>query len=180
MNVIECIKTRRSVRRFTEDLVSKELFEEIIDIARMAPTWKNTQTLRYMLIQDKDIINKICDECLLGFEHNSKTVSKCNNLVLLLQVNGRCGYERDGSFTTSKGAGWEMFDAGIAAQTFCLAAHDKGIGSVILGIFDDAKVAEVAGVPEGQTVAALIPIGTPAFAPDATPRKEVSELVSYK
>ena len=42
MNVIECIKTRRSVRRFTEDLVSKELLEEIIDIARMAPTWKNT------------------------------------------------------------------------------------------------------------------------------------------
>lgn len=180
MNAIDCIKTRRSVRRFTDDLISKELFEEIIDIARMAPTWKNTQTLRYMLIQDKEILDKICEECLLGFEHNSKTVSKCKNLVLLLQVNGRCGYERDGSFTTSKGAGWEMFDAGIAAQTFCLAAHDKGIGSVILGIFDDAKVAEVAGVPEGQTVTALIPIGPPAFAPDATPRKEVSDLVSYK
>ena len=161
-------------------MISKELFEEIIDLARMAPTWKNTQTLRYMLIQDKEIINKICEDCLLGFEHNSKTVSKCNNLVLLLQVNGRCGYERDGSFTTSKGTGWEMFDAGIAAQTFCLAAHDKGIGSVILGIFDDAKIAEVVGIPEGQTVAAVIPIGVPAFMPEPTPRKEVSELVSYK
>ncbi|MBE5947033.1 MAG: nitroreductase [Lachnospiraceae bacterium] len=180
MNVIECIKTRRSVRRFSDELISKELFEEIIDLARMAPTWKNTQTLRYMLIQDKEIINKICEDCLLGFEHNSKTVSKCNNLVLLLQVNGRCGYERDGSFTTSKGTGWEMFDAGIAAQTFCLAAHDKGIGSVILGIFDDAKIAEVAEIPEGQTVAAVIPIGVPAFMPEPTPRKEVSELVSYK
>ena len=180
MNVIECIKTRRSVRRFSDELISKELFEEIIDLARMAPTWKNTQTLRYMLIQDKEIINKICEDCLLGFEHNSKTVSKCNNLVLLLQVNGRCGYERDGSFTTSKGTGWEMFDAGIAAQTFCLAAHDKGIGSVILGIFDDAKIAEVVGIPEGQTVAAVIPIGVPAFMPEPTPRKEVSELVSYK
>ena len=180
MNVIECIKTRRSVRRFSDDLISKELFEEIIDLARMAPTWKNTQTLRYMLIQDKDIINKICEDCLLGFEHNSKTVSKCKNLVLLLQVNGRCGYERDGSFTTSKGTGWEMFDAGIAAQTFCLVAHDKGIGSVILGIFDDAKIAEVVGISEGQTVAAVIPIGVPAFMPEPTPRKEVSELVSYK
>lgn len=180
MNVIECIKTRRSVRRFSDELISKELFEEIIDLARMAPTWKNTQTLRYMLIQDKEIINKICEDCLLGFEHNSKTVSKCKNLVLLLQVNGRCGYERDGSFTTSKGTGWEMFDAGIAAQTFCLAAHDKGIGSVILGIFDDAKIAEVVGIPEGQTVAAVIPIGVPAFMPEPTPRKEVSELVSYK
>lgn len=180
MNITECIKTRRSVRRFIDELVSRELFEEIIDLARMAPTWKNTQTLRYMLIQDKDLINKICEDCLLGFEHNSKTVGKCNNLVLLLQVNGRCGYERDGSFTTSKGAGWEMFDAGIAAQTFCLAAHEKGIGSVILGIFDDAKIAKVAEVPEGQTVAAVIPIGVPAFVPDPTPRKEVSELVSYK
>ncbi len=179
MEAIECLKTRRSVRRYTEELISHELFEEIVDVAKMAPTWKNTQTLRYILVQNEDIIAKITDECLLGFEHNAKTLAKCKNLVLLVQVNGRCGYERDGSFSTSKGAGWEMFDAGIAAQTFCLAAHDKGVGSCILGVFDDAKVAEVVGLPEGRTVAALIPIGFPKFAPEATPRKETEELISY-
>lgn len=133
-----------------------------------------------MVVQDKEIISHIESDCLLGFEHNAKTLSKCNNLVVLVQINGRCGYEKDGSFSTSKGKGWEMFDAGIAAQTFCLAAHEKGIGSCIMGVFDDAKTAAVLELPEGQTVAALISIGYPKFAPDPTPRKEVAELVSYK
>ena len=180
MDAIECIKTRRSVRRYTEDIISHETIEEIIDVARMAPTWKNTQTLRYLVVQDKAVIDKIAEECVLGFEHNSKTLCKCNNLVVLVQITGRCGYEKDGSFSTSKGTGWEMFDAGVAAQTFCLAAHEKGVGSCILGVFDDAKVADLLELPEGQAVTALIPIGVPKFAPDPTPRKEVSELVSYR
>lgn len=179
MEAIECIKTRRSVRRFTEEEVSNEVLQDIVDIARMAPTWKNTQTLRYVVVKDRAVIDKIKDDCVLGFEYNSKTIAGCNALVVLVQVNGRCGYERDGSFSTSKGAGWEMFDAGIATQTFCLAAHEKGVGSVILGIFDDAKVAEAIGLEEGKSVAALIPIGYPKFAPDATPRKEVADLLSF-
>ncbi len=180
MDAIECIKTRRSVRRYTEEPISKEMIEEIIDVARMAPTWKNTQTIRYIIVQDKDIINKIASDCLLDFEYNAKTVSQCNNLVIVSQINGRCGYERDGSYSTSKGSGWEMFDAGIAAQTFCLAAHEKGIGSCIMGVFDDNKIAETIGLPEGQTVAAIITIGVPKFNPEPTPRKEVSELVIFK
>ena len=179
MELREAIETRRSVRRFTEEKISHELFEEIIDLAKKAPSWKNTQTLRYMLIQDEALIEKIGQECMLGFEYNTKTLSNCKNLVLLTQKNRICGYERDGSFSTSKEDGWEMFDAGIAASTFCLAAHDKGIGSVIMGIFDDAKIAEAVKLPEGMTVAAVIPVGIPKFTPDATPRKETSELVTY-
>lgn len=180
MEAIECIKTRRSVRRFTEQEVSDEVIREIVDLARMAPTWKNTQTLRYVVVKDKDMLKKITEDCLMDFEGNIKTVSQCQALVVLVQINGRCGYERDGSFTTSKGAGWEMFDAGIAAQTFCLAAHEKGVGSVILGIFDDAKVADIIELEQGRTVAALIPIGYPKFTPDPVPRKEVEELVSFR
>ena len=71
-----------------------------------------------------------------------------------------------------------MFDAGIAAMTFSLAAYDKGVGSCIMGVFDDAKVAEAIGLEEGKTVAALIPIGFPKFTPDATPRKETADLIS--
>lgn len=179
MNLQECIKTRRSVRRYTEEDISRETFEEIIELARMAPSWKNTQTPRYVIVKDRDIIKKICDECVLGFEYNAKTISQCNALVVLTKIDGRCGFERDGSYTTSKEDRWEMFDAGIAAQTFCLAAHEKGVGTCIMGIFDDSKVAEAINLPEGQTVTALISAGIPKFAPDPTPRKEVSELVTF-
>lgn len=179
METKQCIETRRSVRRFTDRVITHEEFEELIEVAKMAPTWKNTQTIRYVLVQDEAKIQEIAETGVLGFEFNAKTLSQCKNLVVIAQKNGICGYERDGSFSTNKENGWEMFDAGIATQTFCLAANDKGLGTVILGIFDDAKVASIIGLPEGQTVAALVPFGEPKFAPDATPRKEVGELVSY-
>lgn len=179
MDAKECIKTRRSIRRFTDRVITHEEFEQIVDLAKMAPTWKNTQTLRYILIQNEETINKLAQTAMLGFEYNAKTVSQCKNLVVLAQKNGICGYERDGSFSTNKEKGWEMFDAGIAAQTFCLAANDAGFGTVILGIFDDAKVAELIGLPDNMTVAALIPLGEAKLAVDATPRKETKELVSY-
>ncbi|MBQ8923709.1 MAG: nitroreductase family protein [Lachnospiraceae bacterium] len=179
MDAIECIKTRRSIRTYKDEAISRDTIREIIDVARMAPTWKNSQTLRYVVVEDKEVIKKIAQEATLGFEHNNGIISKCASLVVITQINGRCGYEKDGSFTTSKGAGWEMFDAGIAAQTFCLAAHEKGVGSCILGIFDDKKVAEIIGLEEGKTVTTLIPIGYPESVPNPTPRKEIDDLLTF-
>lgn len=180
METLESIKTRRSVRSYTDEKISHETLEAIVNAAKMAPSWKNSQTVRYVAVEDRDLINKIAAKGVLGFDHNKGIIEKCAILVVLATVTGRCGYEKDGSFSTSKGAGWEMFDAGIAAQTFCLAAHDMGVGSCILGIFDENVVGELVALPEGQVVSALIPIGIPEAAPNPTPRKEVSDLLSYR
>ena len=134
---------------------------EIIEAASYAPSWKNTQISRYVVVEDRALIKKIAEECVLGFTYNTKTMMNAPQLVVQTYVTGRSGFEKDGSYTTSKEDRWESYDAGIAAQTFCLAAHEKGVGTVILGIFDDAKVAEAIGLPEGQKVAALIPMGYP-------------------
>lgn len=179
MEAIECIKTRRSIRKFTEEAVSHEVMEEIVGVAAYAPSWKNTQVARYIVIEDAGKKSAIAKDCVLGFEYNSKTIEGAPALVVVTMVKNRSGYERDGSYTTSKEDRWEMFDAGIATQTFCLAAHEKGLGTVIMGIFDEAKIEEVIDIPEGQHVAALIAIGHPAITPEAPKRKEVSELVSY-
>ncbi len=180
MEFREVVEKRRSVRRFTDELVSHEVLEDIVSVARYSPSWKNTQTVRYIVIEDKAIIEKIANDCVIDFEYNKNTLLKSNQMVIIATVAGRCGYERDGSFTTSKKEGWEMFDAGIAAQTFCLAAAEKGVGTCIMGIFDPEKVGEAISIPEGQIVSAIIPIGYPKFEPDKTPRKEVEALISYR
>ena len=100
-------------------------------------------------------------------------------LIVIAAIKNRCGYERDGSFTTRRGDSWQMFDAGIASQSFCLAAYEHGIGSVIEGIFDDEKVGELLNLPEDREVVALIPIGYPAEEPAAPRRKSVEDLLSY-
>jgi nitroreductase len=101
-------------------------------------------------------------------------------LIAVTFLTGRSGFERDGSFSTSKGSFWQSYDAGIATQTFCLAAWDKGIGSVIMGIFDEAKAARLLNLPEGRELAALIPVGYPDEAPAAPRRKPAEELLTFQ
>lgn len=100
--------------------------------------------------------------------------------MVMTYVEKRCGYERDGSFSTSKGDRWQNFDCGIAAATFELAAHELGLGSVVLGIFEEEKLRELLELPEGMGVACLMPLGYPAEAPGAPKRKEVAELLTIK
>ena len=179
MDAIECIKTRRSVRKFTDEKVPVDVVKDIVELASYSPSWKNTQVVRYILVEDEAVIAKIAAEGVMDFPLNQKTVSRSKQLMVITKKDGICGYEKNGEASTSKGSGWEMFDAGIASQTFCLAAHDKGVGTVILGIFDEAKVAEAISLPENEKVAALIVMGYPAQECEAPKRKEVADLVRY-
>lgn len=179
MEALECIKTRRSIRKFKEELVTRDTVNAIIEAASMSPSWKNTQIPRYTIVENKDMLMDIADNCVLDFEFNQKTIRRAPQLVVVSMIEKRCGYEKDGSFTTSKEDRWEMFDAGIASQTFCLAAHDMGVGTVILGIFDEEKIAKAISLPEGKKVAALIAMGYPNQECEAPKRKTVDELVTY-
>ena len=117
---------------------------------------------------------------MLDFAFNQKTTHGAPALVVLTMIKGRSGYERDGSFSTPLATHWQSFDAGIAAQTFCLSAHALGLGTVIMGIYDPAEVAKVVEIPEGQEVAALIALGHPAQDPQAPARKDVDTLLRFE
>lgn len=179
MDARECIQGRRSIRRYTRQPIAKETIERIVALASYAPSWKNTQVARYTVVTDRAVIEKIANECVLGFAHNAGILLSCNALVIQSVLVKRSGYERDGSFSTDKGTHWESFDAGIAAQTFCLAAHELGVGTCILGVFDDAKVAEAINLPSTQAVSAMISMGYPSENPAAPARKSVGELLRY-
>ena len=73
-----------------------------------------------------------------------------------------------------------MFDVGAACQTFCLAAHEAGLGTVIMGIWDEDAITELLDIPERQELAALIAIGYPDVAPEAPKRKSVQDLLTYR
>ena len=179
MNTTDCIKTRRSIRNYKEDQIPQDLLKEVVELARFAPSWKNGQIARYYVVQSAELKKKIAEDGMMGFSFNTNTLTKAPALVVVAYVEKRSGYERDGSFTTSKEDRWEMFDSGIATQTFCLAAAEKGLGTCIMGIFDEAKIAEVISIPEGLKVGAVLAIGYPAEEPAAPARKEVEQLVQF-
>ncbi len=178
MNTIECINTRRSIRKFTEEPVAHDVIQKIVEAAAMAPSWKNTQITRYTVVESKELKDKIAAEATIPF--NADTINSAAAVVAVSVVKNRCGYERDGSFSTVKKDSWQMFDAGVAVQTFCLAAHEYGIGSVVMGIFDYDKVAQMVEMPQTQEMVALVAIGHPAENPEVPKRKTVEDLLTYK
>lgn len=178
MNVTECLKTRRSIRRYKADPVDHSVIDSIVSLASYSPSWKNTQITRYIAIEDSSLLAEIADKYTP--EYNSDIIRQAPMLIAVTFRKGRCGYERDGSFTTRKGDRWQMFDAGIACQSFCLAAWDHGLGTVIMGVFDEQGISGLLDIPEEQELAALIAIGTPDIAPGAPKRKTVGELLQYR
>lgn len=179
METLDNIRTRRSIRKFTDEPVSHETLEKIVEAASFSPSWKNTQIVRYIAIEDPALKNKIATECTTGFTYNGGTMANAPMLIAVTVIKNRCGYEKDGSFTTNRGDSWQMFDAGIASQTFCLAAHEYGLGTVIMGIFDDT-LPSVLNIPEDRELVNIICIGHPAEAPEMPKRKTVADLLTYK
>lgn len=180
MEALECIRGRRSVRRFSDAPVTREEIEHIVDTARFAPTWKNSQTVRYVAVLDPVLKGRIAAEGMMGFERNAQIIDGAPALVLLVTLDGVSGYDKDGAPSTSKGSHWQSFDAGLSAEAFCLAAHEAGLGTVIMGIFDNDEVCRLAALPEGRSVSALIALGRPAETPPARPRKSAEELLLWR
>ncbi len=177
MNATDCIRTRRSIRRYRPDPVDHSLIDSIVSEASYSPSWKNTQITRYTAVEDPSLLREIADR--FTPDYNSNIIRQAPVLMAVTLVKGRSGFERDGSFSTKKGDRWQMFDVGAACQTFCLAAWEQGLGTVIMGIFDEDGISKLLQVPEDQELAALIALGWPDIEPEAPKRKTAEQLLRY-
>ncbi|MCR4689740.1 MAG: nitroreductase family protein [Lachnospiraceae bacterium] len=179
MTAKECIMGRRSIRSFKSDPVDHALLEEIVEEASYAPSWKHTQITRYIAVEG-DLKQKIAQEGFSTFPPNGKIIEQAPMLIAVTVIKNRSGFERDGSYSTDRGDGWQMYDAGVASQTFCLSAYSHGLGTVIMGIFDRPVISDLLQIPEDRELVCLIPIGYATEDVAAPKRKEVSSLLSYQ
>ena len=178
MTANECIRGRRSIRKFTNQPVSHELIAQVVETASYAPSWKHTQITRYIAVEGakKDALAK----CTSIFPGNGVIMKNAPMVIAVTMIKGRSGYERDGSFSTPKGDRWQMYDVGVASEAFCLAAYEQGLGTVIMGLFDEDEATKLLELPEDRELAALIAVGYPAESPVAPRRKPVEDLLSFQ
>ncbi len=179
MDAIAMIKERRSIRKFKNEKVDRETMKEIISVSRWAPSWANFQIARYTLVDDEATIKQLATEGVNGFVYNIDTLKNAKGVAVLSFVKGKSGKLDGDDYATSKADVWEVFDAGIACQTFCLAAHAKGVGTVIMGVIDDNSISKIVSLPEEESVAALIVYGYPDENPAVTPRKDVEDIMRF-
>ncbi len=177
MEVQEAIKSRRAIRRYKTTPVNDRTRELVLEAARWAPSWANTQCWRFIVVRDANTKSRLA-ATLPESNPAFNAVKEAPVVIVACAELGKAGYKR-GEVTTDKGD-WYMFDVALAMQNLVLAAHSLGLGTVYIGLFDAKKAAGVLEVPPGFCVVTMTPLGYPDHQPSPTLRKELTEIVSYE
>ena len=180
MEVLEAIKARRSIRQYKTSSVDNEAIELVLEAARWAPSWANTQCWRFIVVRDSKIKSELAS--VLSTNNPATDAIRGAPVVIVACAElGKAGCFRSepGEPVTDKGDWWYMFDVALAMQNLVLAAHSLGLGTVYIGAFDAKRVASILEVTRGFCVVGMTPLGYPAQEPGPRPRKELSEIVFY-
>jgi nitroreductase len=177
MDVMQAIKERRSVRHYKSDPVKPEDLQAILEAARQAPSWANTQCWKFIVVRDPATKAKLAGALNPG-NPATAAITEAPIVIAACAEIGKSGFKR-GEVMTDKGD-WFMFDAGIAMQNMALAAYSLGLGTVHVALVDAKKAAEVLGLPPGIVFVEMMPLGHPNEQPRVIPRKDLSEIVFYE
>ncbi|MFA5400210.1 MAG: nitroreductase family protein [Dehalococcoidia bacterium] len=178
MDTFEAIYSRRSVRRYKDTPVSDDTLNRVLEAARWAPSWANTQCTRYVVVKDPETKARLA-ECLNKGNPAAEAIKQAPVAIVACAELGKSGYYK-GVTVTDRGE-WFMFDVGIAMQNLALAACALGLGTVHVGFIPDSKkIDAILGLPEGVVSVEMTPLGYPAGESKGPPRREMSELVFYE
>ena len=174
MDLMDSIKGRRSIRRYKLDPVPEQALRTVLEAVQWTPSWANTQCWELIIVTDPRIRSDLATTLPKG-NPAIASMTEAPLIIVLCGKKGTSGYYK-GQVSTEKGD-WLMFDTGLAMQNLCLAAHALGLGTVVIGLMDHRKAAEILNVPQNVEVVAMTPLGYPATGGDSPKRKEISEFV---
>jgi len=171
----EIFEMRYSCRSYELKSVSEGDLTAICEAARLAPSACNSQTWRFVVVQDRSIISKICDEAMRPVVRNRwmreapVLIVGCSKLDILAN--------KIGSAVT--GIEYYQIDLGIAMEHMVLKATELGLGTCWIGWFREDRIKEILGIPGSIRVSALLAVGYPGKGVSARKKKKsLAEIVS--
>ncbi len=173
-DILKIIEERRSVRKYTDQEITEESLNTILEAVRWSPSWANTQCWEIINVKDA-LLRKQLQETISPKNPATKAIVAAPVLLALCGKLGTSGFYNDK--VTTKFGDWFMYDLGIANQTLCLTAQSLGIGTVVVGLFDHNKANKILQIPDGHEVVTLIPMGYSKKTCSAPTRLEVSEFL---
>jgi nitroreductase len=168
MNVYEAVRTRKSVRSFSARAVEPEKITRMLEAARLAPSAKNLQEWRFVVVTDAQVISRVTAEAAGAYSF----AAEAPVLIVVCAVTDKglmsCGHSR------------YAVDCAAAVDHLMLAAVEEGLGTCWIGGFQQKPVKQQLNIPEEVEVFALLPVGYPSDpAPVQKRRKAFGELVYY-
>ena len=175
-NMLEVIATRQSDRSYNNKPVEKEKIERITRAGRLAPSACNSQPWKFIVVDDRKLLDRLAEAAsakLLGM--NSFVRQAPLQIVVVREkanMSSRIG-------ATVKNRDYSLIDIGIASENICLQARAEGLGSCMIGWFDEKMVKDILKIPKSKRVELLITIGYPARDLREKRRKPGDEVISY-
>jgi nitroreductase len=158
MDVLEAIRTRRSVRKYRPESIPDEKLETILEAGRLAPSAGNRQPWLFVVVQNAERKKAVADVA-----NNNRFLSDAAAIIVAIG-------DPDAS------ARWHEKDTMIALEHMVLTAIALNYGSCWIGAFDEDAVKRLLKIPEKMKIIALLPIGVPAEKPAPKTRKKLSEI----
>jgi nitroreductase len=177
MDLFETFHNRRSVRKYQDRPVPEDLLTKVLEAARCAPSWANTQCWRFVVVKDAATRRKLA-EALPTSNPSRRALETAPVVIAACGKKGISGFYKNQASTVN--GDWLMFDVALAASQLTLAAHALGLGTVHVGLLDLNAAAEVLGVPADHQLVELIPLGYPDQVPNAPARKPLSDIVYWE
>lgn len=170
MDIFQAIRGRRSIRKYKDLPVEDEKIEQVLDAARLAPSWKNMQCWRFLVIRDRAGRNALLDAFPDG-NPGKKAIAAAPVVILV------CADPEESDI--ENGIAYYIADTAIAFEHLCLSAHALGLGTCWMGWYDESKIKQQFGVPEQIRIVGITPLGYPDQQPKPRPRKELTEIAFF-
>ena len=173
--LIELIKIRQSDRAYSDRPVEREKIERITEAGRLAPSACNSQPWKFIVVDDRSLLDQLAEAAsakLLGM--NSFVRQAPVQIVVVREkanMSSRIGAQ-------IKNRDYSLIDVGIASGQICLQAAAEGLGSCMIGWFDEKMVSRILGIPRSKRIELLITVGYPARETREKRRKPREEVIS--
>lgn len=177
MGVLELSKIRQSCRSFSSKPVPKEIIENCLEAARLAPSACNSQPWKFIVVSSSELRNKVAEAAFSGKYSMNAFAKKAPVIVLVARDRDKLIPAVGGVFM---GTNFSLVDIGVAAEHLVLAAAEQGIGTCYLGIFDEKKIKKVLGLPGSLKIELVIPMGYPESETiRVKSRKPLNDIASF-
>jgi len=170
MDIFQVVRDRRSIRKYKDMPVEQEKIEQILDTARLAPSWKNMQCWRFLVLTDADRRAKVL-EAFPEDNPGKKAIAMAPVVIVVCADPRESGVEN--------GIEYYIADTAIAFEHLCLTAHALGLGTCWMGWYDEARIKASLGIPEAIRIVGITPLGYPDQEPKPRPRKELHEIAFF-
>lgn len=175
---LSLINRRQSVRKYTDKPVEDEKLNRCLEAARLAPSASNSQPWKFVVVNDPELVKDVAKETIGPLSAFNKFVPEAP-VIIAIVIEKMKVFTKIGA--TIQDREYPLIDIGIAAEHFCLQATEEGLGTCMLGWFNEKPIKKLLGIPKEKRIGLLITLG---YAPEEYKlrqkiRKKTDETISY-